>query len=104
MPRQFLGNVGGGGLGAKCGHKAHSRARPHLKATKAVSGIRSAWDQETTHPRHWPKAGQSQAPTGEAAAGLEAPTCRLGGQGRWREPGGVGGGEAGPASPEEAPQ
>lgn len=37
MPRQFWGNVGGGGLGAKCGHEAHSRVRPHLKATKAVA-------------------------------------------------------------------
>lgn len=35
---------------------------------------------------------------------MEVPTCWLGSQGRRWEPGGVGGGESGPASPEEAPQ
>lgn len=35
---------------------------------------------------------------------MGAPTCRLGSQGRRREPGGVGGGEPGPAPSEEAPE
>lgn len=45
-----------------------------------------------------------QAPRGETGAGETAPTCWLGCQGRRWEPGGVGGGESGPASPEEASQ
>ena len=35
---------------------------------------------------------------------MEVPTCRLGSQGGGREPGGAGGGQSGPASPEEASQ
>lgn len=47
---------------------------------------------------------QERSPQRRAGPRAGAPTCRPGSQGRRREPGGAGGGEAGPAPAEEAPQ
>jgi hypothetical protein len=47
------------------------------------------------------RRGYRRQQLGETQRPPELPTCGLGGQRGRREPGGVGGGESGPASPEE---
>lgn len=59
----------------------------------------------TSKPPLFPDLDTSLEPNGElGAGGWGEPTCWLGGQGRGREARGVGGGEPGPASSEEAPK
>lgn len=80
------------------GHKAHSLARPHLKATKAV-GSGQFQDQVTVIKppliSNLDMGAQKQAPTRGAGAGVEASTCWFGSQGRRRGTGGTGGGSLG---------